>query len=85
MHEKMTSLSVARPRHKDIRKQDWPHVALVGGMLMSLGGSVVTGFKKARLLHGIFSMSFIGLAMMHLFLHHKPIARKTKRVMHHDT
>jgi len=84
MKEEIKSKSVSTTHHKKILKQDWPHVALVSGMLVSLGGSVVTGLKKARTVHGIFSLSFIGLAMLHLYLHHKPISRKTKGLLHLD-
>ena len=85
MSENRTNSSVASQIHKDVLTQDCTHIGLVGGMLISLGGIVITGLKKAHTIHGIFSVSFVGLTMMHFFLHHRSISRKIKRVFHTDT
>jgi xanthosine utilization system XapX-like protein len=60
------------------RKPNWPHVAVVGCMAVSLGATVVTGLKKSTPAHVVSSLCFVGSAMLHLFMHHRQLLHRVK-------
>ena len=59
--------------------QNWPHVAIVGGMIISLGTAIITGLKKAKGPHAIASLSFVGFALTHFFMHQKQLSNRVKK------
>jgi hypothetical protein len=61
-----------------LRKHNWPHVAIVGCMVVSLGTAVVTGLKKSTTAHIVSSLCFVGTAMLHLFIHKRQLSHKVK-------
>lgn len=58
------------------RKYNWPHVAIVGCMAMSLGAAIVTGLKKSTAAHVVSTLCFVGAAMLHLFMHKRQLPYK---------
>ena len=60
------------------RRNNLPHVFIVGGMAAGLGTAIVTGFRKSTKAHVVSSLSFVGLAMLHLCMHYKQLSYKIK-------
>lgn len=56
------------------RKHNLPHVAIVGGMILSLGTAIVTGLRKSSIPHVVSSFCFVGLALTHLFIHQRQLS-----------
>ena len=70
-----------RPRIKVPARRDWKHVAVLGGMFVSLGAVALTGLKKWRVPHIVSSLCFAGLALGHLFIHRKAFSFRMKRAL----
>ncbi len=75
-NENDLNLSTNKVNHH--RKHNWPHVAIVGCMAVSLGTAVVTGLKKSTVAHVVSSLCFLGTAMLHLFIHKRQLSHKVK-------
>jgi len=60
------------------RRNNLPHVFIVGGMAASLGTAIVTGFRKSTKAHVVSSLSFVGFALLHLFMHYNQLSYKMK-------
>jgi uncharacterized membrane protein YphA (DoxX/SURF4 family) len=60
------------------RKNNWLHVAIVGGMAASLGTAVVTGVKKSTTAHVVSALCFVATAMLHLFMHQRQLSYRVK-------
>lgn len=58
------NFSTNRTAHN--RKHTWLHVAIVGGMAVSLGSAVVTGVKKSTTAHIVSALCFMGMVILHL-------------------
>ena len=64
------------------RKHNRLHVAIVGGMAVSLGTAVVTGVKKWPMAHVVSALCFVGTAMLHLFMHQRQLSYRVKTGLH---
>lgn len=64
------------------RKHNWLHVAIVGGMAVSLGTAVVTGVKKSTTAHVVSALCFVATAMLHLFMHQRQLSYRVKTGLH---
>ena len=56
-----------------------PHVAVVGGMMASLGTAIITGLRGAKVPHVVSSFCFVGFALTHLFLHQRQLSSRIKK------
>ena len=79
MPEKSINLGLSKQQARQLQAKNLPHCIIVGGMLVSLGGAILTGFKKAGLSHIVFSLSFIGLSTMHHFIHRNQLLHIMKK------
>lgn len=71
-------LSPSKQKVIRLKKSNWPHVAIVGCMAVSLGTTVVTGLKKSTRTHVVSSICFVGTAVLHLFMHQRQLLHKVK-------
>ena len=78
MSEIENDINPSEQKVKHLKKSNWPHVAIVGCMAVSLGSAVVTGLKKSTRAHVVSSLCFLGTAMLHLFMHHRQLLHKAK-------
>ena len=66
------------------RKRHWPHVAIVGCMAASLGTAIVAGVKKSTTAHVVSGLCFVGMAMVHLFMHQRQLSYRVKAGLRSD-
>jgi hypothetical protein len=66
-------------RVKQRQMKNLPHVAIVGGMILSLGTAIVTGLRKSSIPHVVSSFCFVGLALTHLFIHQRQLSSIIKK------
>jgi hypothetical protein len=84
-----SSIGSRNPVPKDKRisgqqRRHLPHLVIVGGMALSLGTTIVTGFKKSGVVHVVSAFCFVGLAMSHLFMHRRQLSHRVKNGLHLD-
>jgi hypothetical protein len=73
------------PKDKPINNQQMKHlshVAIVGGMALSLGTAIVAGLKKSGALHVVSAFCFAGLALTHLFMHRRQLSFRIEKGLH---
>ena len=75
-------LNLSTNKIKHHRKHNWLHVAIVGGMAVSLGTAVVTGVKESTMAHVVSVLCFVGTAMLHLFMHWWQLWYRVKTGLH---
>jgi Zn-dependent alcohol dehydrogenase len=67
------------------KKRNWPHVAIVGCMALSLGTAIVAAAKKSTTTHVVSGLCFVGMAMVHLFMHQRQLSHRVKAGLRSDT
>ncbi len=84
MSENENDLNMSNNKVNHHNHHNWPHVAIVGGMAVSLGTAVVTGLKKSTMAHIASSLCFVGAAMLHLFMHKRQLSYRVQTGLHPD-
>ena len=79
MTEKGINLGLSKQQARQLQAKNLPHCIIVGGMFVSLGGAILTGFKKVGTPHVVSSLFFIGLLTMHHFIHRKQLSHIMKK------
>ena len=75
-------LNLSTNRINQPQKHNWLHMAIVGGMAVSLGTAVVTGVKKSTTAHVVSALCFVATALLHLFMHQRQLSHRVKTGLH---